>query len=108
MDESKALRLMQTAGLEEFTARTLVTPIALIEDLAQTRARGWSFDREERFNGMCCIGAVIYDTLGEPMAGVSISGPSDRFTDRLINGFGTQVNRAAAEISASIGGAPRS
>jgi len=107
MDEAKALRLMQTAGLEEFTSRTLVTPAALIEDLEQTRARGWSFDREERFDGMCCIGAVIHDTLGEPMAGVSISGPSNRFTDRLIDGFGTQVSRAAAEISASIGGAPR-
>lgn len=107
MDDDKALRLMQTTGLEEFTSRTLVTPASLLKDLAQTRTRGWSFDREERFDGMCCIGAVIHDTLGEPIAGVSISGPSGRFTDRLVGGFGTQVNRAAAEISSSIGGAPR-
>ncbi len=106
LDEPKVVKLMQSAGLEEFTARTLVTPTLLLDDLARTRARGWSFDREERFEGMSCIGAAICDATGEPIAGVSISGPSNRFGDRQVDGFGAQVARAAAEISASIGGAP--
>lgn len=106
LNEAKVMKLMQSAGLEQFTARTLVTPGALLDDLARTRARGWSFDQEERFEGMSCIGAVICDSLGEPIAGVSISGPSNRFADRQVDGFGAQVARAAGEISASIGGPP--
>lgn len=107
LGDTAVLKLMQATGLAQYTPRTLITPAALLHDLAQTRRRGWSFDREERHQGMSCIGAVIYDTLGEPVAGVSISGPSNRFGDRQINGFGTQVNQAASEISASIGGVPR-
>jgi len=107
MDDEKVRLLIQATGLEEFTDHTLATPADLLEDLAITRARGWSFDREERFDGMSCIGAAIYDSLGEPMAGVSISGPTSRFGDRQIDGLGDQVSRAATKISASIGGAPR-
>lgn len=103
MPEDKVMALMQSSGLQDYTSRTLVTPAALLADLEKTRARGWSFDREERHEGMSCIGAVIFDSLGDPIAGVSISGPSNRFGDRQIDALGSQVAHAAAEISASIG-----
>lgn len=107
MDSEKVRLLMQSTGLEEFTDHTLTTHAKLLDDLAVTRARGWSFDREERFDGMSCIGAPIFDSQGEPVAGVSISGPSSRFGERQIDRLGDQVAGAAREISASIGGAPR-
>ena len=74
-------------------------------DLEVTRDRGWSFDREERFAGMSCIGAAIRDARGEVVAGVSISGPSIRFADGRIEAFGKLVAEAASEISRGIGGA---
>ncbi|MFK7869637.1 MAG: IclR family transcriptional regulator [Roseobacter sp.] len=96
-------RLMET-GLTAFTENTLTTPNALFSDLSLTRARGWSFDKEERHNGMSCIGSVIYDEHEEPCGGVSISGPSTRFDDVRVPELGATVAATAMEITRSIGG----
>ncbi|MHA6324372.1 HTH-type transcriptional regulator BhcR [Roseivivax sp. CAU 1753] len=104
MPADKVARLLATAGLEAFTANTLTTPEDLSADFARTRARGWSFDREERHESMSCIGAAIFDEHGNPFAGVSISGPSIRFDADRIPAFGAAVARAAEEITRRYGG----
>lgn len=97
-------KLLMASGLTSFTDSTLVTPDALFADLAQTRARGWSYDREERHAGMSCIGSVIYDEHQEPYAGVSISGPSTRFEALRVPELGALVAAAARDITELIGG----
>ncbi|SIT13387.1 transcriptional regulator, IclR family [Roseivivax lentus] len=106
LPEDKVKRLLSAAGLERFTANTRTTPADLFADLARTRARGWSFDREERYESMSCIGATIFDEMGNPCAGVSISGPSIRFDEDRIAAFGTAVKNAADEITRRLGGLP--
>ena len=107
MPEDKAKALLAPVGLEPFTPNTHTTPAALFADLARTRARGWSFDREERYESMSCIGSAIFDEHGNPCAGVSISGPSIRFDESRIAAFGAAVARAAAEITSRYGGMRR-
>jgi IclR family acetate operon transcriptional repressor len=97
-------KLLLSSGLTPFTDNTLTAPADLFADLAETRARGYSFDREERFKGMSCIGSVIYDEHGEPCAGVSISGPSTRFDEHRVPELGATVAEAAQEITSLIGG----
>ncbi len=104
LPEDRLLTLLKGAGLKGFTEQTHVTPKALFDDLAHTRARGWSFDRNERYDGMSCIGSAIFNDRGEPCAGVSISGPSSRFCDAQIAEFGAAVAQAAAEITHLIAG----
>ncbi|WP_300035052.1 IclR family transcriptional regulator [uncultured Roseobacter sp.] len=104
LPEQRARDLLMGAGLTAFTENTLVTPAALFEDLKGTRARGWSFDKEERYDGMSCIGAVIFDEHAEPCAGVSISGPSTRFDAVRVPELGSIVSGAAQEITRLIGG----
>lgn len=104
MEDSALRRLLLSAGLESFTDRTLTTPTALFDDLRLTRQRGYSFDREERHQGMSCIGSVIYDEHREACGGVSISGPSTRFEARRIPELGATVTDAATEITQLIGG----
>lgn len=104
LPEDHLLTLLKRAGLRGFTEHTHVTPKALFDDLAQTRARGWSFDRNERYDGMSCIGSAIFNDRGEPCAGVSISGPSSRFCDAQIAEFGAAVAQAAAQITHLIAG----
>ncbi|WP_299962545.1 IclR family transcriptional regulator [uncultured Roseobacter sp.] len=105
LPETRARKLLMSAGLTRFTDRTLVSAEALFADLAVSRARGWSFDGEERHGGMSCIGAVIYDEHGEPCAGVSISGPSTRFDALRVPELGGMVADAATQITRLIGGA---
>ncbi len=40
-------KLLHRKGLHAYTHATLVSPVHLKEDLAQTRKRGYSFDDEE-------------------------------------------------------------
>ncbi|MFT5895524.1 MAG: IclR family acetate operon transcriptional repressor [bacterium] len=99
-------KILQKKGLPGFTVKTLTSPIDLFENLETIRSRGWSFDDEERFVGMRCIAAAIYDATGTAVAGLSVSGPTVRFPDTYIAQLGADVVKAATEITRLIGGLP--
>lgn len=104
MPRTDAERLLRRTGLEQFSPKTLTTPDVLLRDLETTQTRGWSFDDEERYEGMCCVAAVIYDSFREPIAGISVSGPAARFAPDTLSALGLAVKAAAAEVTARIGG----
>lgn len=103
MDHARLEAMIQRNGLEGYTPNTLTRLDALLADLDQTRARGWSFDNEERYAGMSCIGAAILDASGEPVAGISVSGPTTRFGTHDAAEIGSSVRRAARDISTALG-----
>lgn len=96
--------IVRRTGLEAYTGKTLGDLSTLSRDLGEIRLRGWSVDDEERFVGMRCIAAAIFNEYGEPIAGISVSGPTIRVTlDRLAD-IGPLVRNAAAEVTRMIGG----
>jgi IclR family acetate operon transcriptional repressor len=95
---------LAAAGLAAFTPRTLTTAAALAADLAATRARGWALDDEERNPGMRCIAAPIFNAYGEPVAGLSVSGPAFRLPPERAASLGALVRAAADGVTAAIGG----
>ena len=97
-------KILSEKGQPAFTPKTLTTPEAMFIELETIRQRGWSLDDEERYNGMRCEAATIYNSLAEPIAGISVSGPSIRFSDARIAEFGPQVQQAANEVTRLIGG----
>ncbi len=97
-------KILQKTGLPEFTPKTLTSPDALFADLEDTRNRGWSFDDEERYSGMRCVAAAIYNSFGETIAGVSVSGPTVRLPDNIVSELGPKVMRAASEVTTMVGG----
>ncbi len=100
-------KILRTRGCPEFTTKTLTTPAGLFEDLATTRERGWAFDDEERYDGMRCIASCIFNSYGEAIAGISVSGPTVRFPDHKLQVIGPQIREAAQQVTALIGGKPR-
>lgn len=100
-------KVLAATSFQTFTDRTHADPDALLSDLEIIRQRGWSFDEEERYSGMSCVGAAIYNEKDEPCAGVSVSGPTARFRDAETRRFGELVAAAAKEITLAIGGRPR-
>nr|WP_321251958.1 IclR family transcriptional regulator [uncultured Ruegeria sp.] len=107
MKEASLQKVLRGTELTAFTQHTHVPEPQLLLDLAETRRRGWSLDREERYEGMSCIGAAIYNDRGEPCAGISVSGPSVRFDETRAPELADLVKKAAAEITFLSGGAPR-
>ncbi len=97
-------RVLATKGLERFTARTITEPEALFADLGRAHVRGWALDDEERNEGMRCIAAAIFNEFGDPVAGLSISGPVARLDDAKVERLGPMVGAGAAEITRLVGG----
>lgn len=97
-------RLLSRTGLERFTEKTLSRPDALMADLDLIAERGWSFDDEERYSGMRCIAAVIYDNFGMPVGGISVSGPTARVNAQSIPMLAPAVLRAADAVTEAMGG----
>ena len=96
--------IVRKAGLEAYTPKTLADAPALARDLARIRTQGFSVDDEERHPGMRCIAAPVFNEFGEPVAGVSISGPTVRITPERVGDIGPLVREAAAEVTRIIGG----
>ncbi|MCA0013582.1 IclR family transcriptional regulator [Mesorhizobium sp. B292B1B] len=96
--------ILRKAGLQRFTDRTLSDIPALARDLATIKLRGWSVDDEERHPGMRCVASAIFNEFGEPIGGVSVSGPTVRVTSERLAEIGPMVRNAAAEVTKMIGG----
>ncbi|MDE0343585.1 MAG: IclR family transcriptional regulator C-terminal domain-containing protein, partial [Deltaproteobacteria bacterium] len=97
-------RLLRRKGLPEFTPKTLTKPPLLFTELQSTRTRGWAYDDEERYAGMRCIAAPVFNAYGDAVAGISVSGPTARFTEQAISLFSTAVRKAADDLTERIGG----
>lgn len=86
-------------GLPRYTENTLTDSLALAAEIERVRLQGYALDNEESEQGVCCIGAGIYDDEGRLVAGLSVSAPAER----LRRDWAIQVRGAAAEISRAIG-----
>jgi DNA-binding IclR family transcriptional regulator len=91
------------AGLRRYTARTITDPDRLRAHLAQIRRDGHSLSREELDEGATGIGVPVRDDTGAVVAGLSLSGPSNRFDDRALPRLIREVVRTGARISAALG-----
>jgi len=96
-------KVLSFENLQRFTPTTLVERDALCSELLVAQSLGYATDNEERTQGMRCIAAAIFDAYGEPIAGVSISGPTSRVKPQDVARLGQAVFDAAHEISVSMG-----
>lgn len=105
MDAPRLARHLKVARLERFTALTITDAQALQGDLEAIRARGYSFDNEEKNAGMRCIAAPVFDMNREAVAGISVSGPSSRISEGEVERLSRAVIDAAEQLTQAIGGA---
>jgi len=96
----EALRRYATAtGLPRLTPKTRSDRDDLWRDVELSVARGYALDDEEAELGVGCIGALVHDHTGTPVAGLSVSAPIERRDDRWI----PLVIEAARRLSARLG-----
>jgi DNA-binding IclR family transcriptional regulator len=89
--------------LERLTPATLVTVGELEQDFARIRARGYALDAEEHEAGVGCVACAVLDGAGEPVAAISVSGPTARILHDDREALGALLMRHAAEVSAALG-----
>jgi DNA-binding IclR family transcriptional regulator len=88
------------AGLKPFTARTIVQPGRLCEELRSVRARGYALNLEEWREDVCGLGAPVWNHENRVVASISITTPASRFDDEALRPL---VIAAARGVSRELG-----
>ncbi len=102
--QERVAQIIARQGLQKFTTLTITGDTALLRDLARTRERGFAIDDQERAEGMRCIAAPIFNAYGEPVAGLSVSGPAFRVGLSDAPRLGALVRAAADQVTEATGG----
>lgn len=96
--------MVEGLDLRRYTPQTLTSVKALLDNLELARKAGYAVDDEERNAGMRCIAAPVFDEHGEPVGGVSVSGPTVRVTDERLHAIAPRVIEAGRTITQAMGG----
>lgn len=100
----RAKAILQRQGMARFTDHTITDVTKMMEQLQQIREQGFGVDDEEATLGMRCVAAPVINAYGEPVAGLSVSGPAFRMTRARLSEVGAQVCAMAAEATRALGG----
>jgi DNA-binding IclR family transcriptional regulator len=103
LPEDRAAEVLRKIRFERFTTRTLVTAEALKTEMEKTRRRGYAVDDEEFEEGLRCIAVPLLDAQRQPVAAVSISGPSFRVTAQKLPSIANHLLQCVRGISVDMG-----
>jgi len=84
--------------LHSYTPKTITDIGQLMVQLEISKARGFAIDDEEILEETRCVGAAILDPSGQPIAAISVAGPSFRITQKRAEQLGHEIAAAAKRI----------
>jgi IclR family KDG regulon transcriptional repressor len=91
------------AGLVSRTPKTITRAQALREELRLVSSRGYAIDDEETESGLRSVAAPIRNHAGEVVAAISIAGPVQRVSKKVLQSYLPEVCAAASAISQRLG-----
>jgi DNA-binding IclR family transcriptional regulator len=83
-------------GLTDAARRTLIT------ELRRVRDQGYAENLEETESGVCAVGMCVRDAAGDPVAALSVSCPSVRYTPAASRRFVTELTAAVTRARPDI------
>ncbi len=90
--------------LTGFTSKTPSSREALLQVIAETRARGYSISSQTFEDGVHSVGAAICDNAGKPVGAIALAMPVARATAVSTAEYGLLTRHAADEISQKLFG----
>jgi DNA-binding IclR family transcriptional regulator len=103
LPEERAADIIRRTRFERFTGRTIATAEALKAEIEKTRRRGYAVDDEELEEGLRCIAVPVLDAQRQPVAAVSVSGPSFRVTAQKLPSIANHLLQCVRGISTDMG-----
>lgn len=85
LDEDEARRILSKNGFTKSTENTITDMNELFNELEKIRERGYSFNREEELEGLRGVGAPVFDSQGDVLAAISVSGPKSHLKGKWFN-----------------------
>ncbi len=89
--------------LERFTPLTIVDPKIIGEELAEIKKQGYAVNRGERELEVAAIAAPIFNHEKQVTTSLAVVGPSQRFTEDLLQEKIKSLLETARRVSLSIG-----
>jgi DNA-binding IclR family transcriptional regulator len=103
LPEDKINDIIRKTRFERLTSRTISSPEALRAEIEKTRRRGYAVDDEELEEGLRCIAVPLLDAQRQPVAAVSVSGPSFRVTAQKLPAIANHLLQCVRGISTDMG-----
>ncbi|HKD13583.1 MAG TPA: IclR family transcriptional regulator [Candidatus Angelobacter sp.] len=103
LTEAQVEAIVRKHGLKAMTANTITSLLELKAELAGIRERGYAVDNEEIEEGVRCVGCVVRDFSGGPVAAISVSAPAFRISREKAKNLSRPVIAAANTLSAELG-----
>lgn len=101
--ESEKDRIINASELKPLTKSTCVDKNKLRDELQQIHSRGYSISNGEQDMDTIGISYPVRDVKGEVVAALTVSGPSTRFNGEKKSLIHKQTDKAAKEVSKSMG-----
>lgn len=101
--EEKLDQFIAIKGLPRYTENTITTKERLVKELEKIRRNGYAEIYQERESNMSCFSYPIRNYTGRIIAGISVTGPSDRVNRELLGDRLHYLEEAAQEISVLLG-----
>ncbi|MBM4436863.1 MAG: IclR family transcriptional regulator [Actinobacteria bacterium] len=98
--------LMGGRTLVQLTPNTITTASAFFDELERVRLAGYALDDEEAISGVRCLGAVVRDYAGQPVAAISVAGAAGEFEGESFRRYVDTVRETALSISTQLGFVP--
>ena len=95
--------ILNAPVLLRLTEKTIVDPQTLREELIKIRELGYAISNGEWILDASGIAAPIFDRNGAVVAALTISGPTQRFTEEVVAGYIEYLTRVARNISMGLG-----
>ncbi|MBU0994245.1 MAG: IclR family transcriptional regulator [Proteobacteria bacterium] len=106
LPEKHLSRYLKKVEYAAHTKHTLTDTKLLLKELQTIKAKGYAEDREERFLGISCVAAAIFDHTGLPFASLSISGNETLLKAKNLSEMIHDMKLTATEISRNFGYIP--
>ncbi len=108
VSRSRCAALLDSMDLKPLTANTISDRQELEAELDKIREQGYAVSYGEWILEASGVAAPIYDQNGDVAAALTISGPTQRFTEENTENYSQMVTRVAYRISREMGytGAP--
>jgi len=102
MNPEDVKHILHEKGLPRLTKKTITDAGTFEKELSRIRSAGFAVDDEEFEEGIRCIAVPLFDTRGNVMASISISGPTARIQEETIPETVNKLNDTVSAIHKSL------
>ena len=102
-NDAQRRRILAGCDFKRYRDKTITTLDGYIAELDRTKLQGYGQDREEFDDHIRCLGVPIFDRLGQPIAGLSVSFPTFRYDDAKAADVVAMLQAASRDISTRLG-----